>query len=111
MKVWHQIKNGEGLIVLDEAIKSLDVVCQEQTLAMLRGLAQKGNLVVLSIHDVNLSLRYCDHVLMIKNQTDFCIGDVKTVMTAENISELYNYPFAEVINQHGAEKFFIRSPL
>jgi vitamin B12 transport system ATP-binding protein len=111
MQIWHHIKNGEALILLDEPIQSLDVVFQEQTLAMLRGLAQKGNLVVLSIHDVNLSLRYCDHVLMIKNQTDFCIGDVKTVMTAENISELYNYPFAEVINQHGAEKFFIRSPL
>jgi vitamin B12 transport system ATP-binding protein len=101
MQIWHHIKNGEALILLDEPIQSLDVVFQEQTLAMLRGLAQKGNLVVLSIHDV----------LMIKNQTDFCIGDVKTVMTAENISELYNYPFTEVINQHGAEKFFIRSPL
>jgi ABC-type cobalamin/Fe3+-siderophores transport system ATPase subunit len=111
MQVWHTIKNGDALILLDEPIQSLDVVFQEQTLAMFKALAQKGNLVVLSIHDVNLSLRYCDHVLMIKNKSEFCTGDVKSVMTAENITALYNYPFTAVINQNNSEKFFIRSPL
>ena len=111
MQVWHTVKNGDALILLDEPIQSLDVVFQEQTLALFKALAQKGNLVVLSIHDVNLSLRYCDHVLMIKNKSEFCIGDVKSVMTADNITELYNYPFTEVINQNNSEKLFIRSPL
>jgi len=111
MQVWHSINNGDALILLDEPIQSLDVVFQEKTLALLKVLAQKGNLVILSIHDVNLSLRYCDHVLMIKNKSDFCTGEVKSVMTAENISELYNYPFTEVINDSNSEKFFIRSPL
>ncbi len=111
MQVWHAVKNGKALILLDEPIQSLDVVFQEQALAMFKSLAQRGNLVLLSIHDVNLSQRYCDHVLMIKNNTIFCSGAVTAIMTADNISELYDYPFSEVINENNSEKFFIRSPL
>ena len=109
MQVWQGIERGQALILLDEPIQSLDVVFQEQALMLFRNLAAKGNLVVLSIHDVNLSLRYCDHVLMIKNQTQLHIGTTASVMTAENISELYDYPFAAVTNQHNSEKFFIRT--
>jgi ABC-type hemin transport system ATPase subunit len=111
MQVWHSVKSGEALILLDEPIQSLDVVFQEQALAMFRALAKKGNLVLLSIHDVNLSLRYCDHALMIKNNRVFCRGAATTIMTADNISALYDYPFSEVISQNNSEIFFIRSPL
>jgi len=111
MQVWHAVKDGEALILLDEPIQSLDVVFQEQALAMFRALAKKGNLVLLSIHDVNLSLRYCDHVLMIKNNRVFCSGAAKLTVTADNISALYDYPFSEVISNNNSEKFFIRSPL
>lgn len=111
MQAWHAVTNGEALILLDEPIQSLDVVFQEQSLAMFKALARKGNLLILSIHDVNLSLRYCDHVLMLKNNAIFCSGPANAIMTADNISELYDYPFSEVISKNNSEKFFIRSPL
>jgi vitamin B12 transport system ATP-binding protein len=111
MQVWQGIERGDILILLDEPIQSLDVVFQEKALALFKELASIGNLVVLSIHDVNLSVPYCDHVLMIKNSRELHYGKTKTVMTAENISELYDYRFEELINQHNSDKFFIRTPL
>lgn len=111
MQVWQGIERGDILILLDEPIQSLDVVFQEKALALFKELASIGNLVVLSIHDVNLSVPYCDHVLMIKNSRELHYGKTKKVMTAENISELYDYRFEELINQHNSDKFFIRTPL
>ncbi|WP_412973259.1 ABC transporter ATP-binding protein [Glaciecola sp. MF2-115] len=111
MQVWQGIEQGDILILLDEPIQSLDVVFQEKALALFRELATFGNLVVLSIHDVNLSISNCDHVLMIKNSRELRYGKAKTVMSAENISELYDYRFEELVNQHNSDKFFIRSPL
>ena len=67
MQAWPTIEQGQSLVLLDEPIQSLDVVYQEKALRLFQNLAKKGNLLVLSIHDVNLSMRYCDHVLMIKN--------------------------------------------
>jgi ABC-type cobalamin/Fe3+-siderophores transport system ATPase subunit len=74
-------------------------------------IASIGNLVVLSIHDVNLSLRFCDHILMLKNNKNYRCGKAADIMTAENITDLYDYPFTEIINQHSSEKIFIRGPL
>lgn len=111
MQVWHSIQRGEALILLDEPIQSLDVAHQEKALTLFKYFAGIGNLVVLSIHDVNLSLRFSDHVLMLKNKTDHQYGKSEDVMNAKNITELYDYPFDELKNEQNAEKIFIRAQL
>ena len=111
MQVWQGIEIGDILILLDEPIQSLDVVFQESALSLFKQLASLGNLVVLSIHDVNLSIPYCDHVLMIKDSKELHYGETESVMTVENINELYDYRFEELLNQHNSYKFFIRTPL
>ncbi len=111
MQVWHSIERGEAIILLDEPIQSLDVAHQENALTLFKYFAGIGNLVVLSIHDVNLSLRFSDHVLMLKNKTDHQYGKSEDVMNAKNITELYDYPFGELKNEQNAEKIFIRAQL
>lgn len=111
MQTWSTIEQGQALVLLDEPIQSLDVISQERALSLFQRLAKKGNLVLLSIHDINLSVRYADHVFMMKNQTKLYFGETHKVMTASHISELYDFPFSELQNQNNSEKFFIRTPL
>lgn len=111
MQIWESIEQSQAFVLLDEPIQSLDVSYQERALSLFKQLAAMGNLVVLSIHDVNLPIRYCDHVLMMKNHTALFLGGTAEVLNTANISELYDHPFKEVLVQNNSDKIFIRSPL
>jgi iron complex transport system ATP-binding protein len=53
------------VMLLDEPTSHLDLAGQVQVLELLRSLADQGHAVVASLHDVNLALAYCDHLLVL----------------------------------------------
>jgi iron complex transport system ATP-binding protein len=46
---------------------------------------------IMTVHDINLALRYADKFIMLKNGTIFAAGD-HTVINPENIEAVYNLP-------------------
>lgn len=54
-------------LLLDEPISALDIAHQINTLALVQDLAHSLNLgVVMVLHDINLAVRYCDRLAVLK---------------------------------------------
>lgn len=80
----------QGLLFLDEPTNGLDLLYQQQILALARSLADRGYCVVSILHDINFASRYADKVLMLKNGKRIAFGKPREVVTCENIHQAFN---------------------
>lgn len=93
------------IFLLDEPVNHLDWHYQHQLLAALSSLTQSGRSgLVMALHDVNLVVRYCDHVLMLFANGDIKQGESNELLRAETLSDLYGYEI-ECIEQDGRKLF------
>ncbi|MBN1389810.1 MAG: hypothetical protein JXA22_04105 [Candidatus Thermoplasmatota archaeon] len=58
------------MLQLDATTSSLDHANQIDILETIKGLTVKGILAFMTIHDLNLSLRYCDRSVLLKEGGD-----------------------------------------
>lgn len=93
------------ILLLDEPSNHLDVRHQGQSLQIMQGLAQAGRLVVMALHDINLALRYCDHVLLLMPEGEALAGPVDILLTEANASKLYQHPL-RMMEQDGMRLFY-----
>lgn len=78
-----------ALLVLDEPSNHLDVAAQLAVLGLLRSLASTGVTVLAALHDLNLAIAYCDHVIVLRNGTVFATGPTAEVITPVLVQEVY----------------------
>jgi iron complex transport system ATP-binding protein len=77
-------------LLLDEPTSSLDIRHQLEILCMVRNLTQDGERsVVITMHDLNLSSRFSDRMLMLKKGEIYACGTPREVITEENIKAVY----------------------
>lgn len=84
-----------GVYLLDEPLQYLDVRHQVQTLELLRGLADAGKAVLLSLHDVSWAARYCSHALLLHGDGTAEAGKSEEVLTRVRLERLYQCAFEE----------------
>lgn len=75
------------LIVLDEPTNHLDVGYQFLILDIMK--RQQDVTIFTSIHDMNMAMQYCDHIIAIKNGKIFTTGTPREVLTPENLKALF----------------------
>lgn len=93
------------IFLLDEPVNHLDWHYQHQLLASLSGLTQAGhNGLVMALHDVNLVVRYCDHVMMMFADGEIKMGESDRLLRTDILSELYGYDI-ECLEQGGRKLF------
>lgn len=94
------------LYLLDEPSNHLDLDAQIRLLALLRdrALEQAGALVMAS-HDINLTRRFCDRVLLLLGDGDFLCGTTDAVLSTENLSRAFACPIG-MIEQAGNRFFY-----
>jgi len=80
----------QGLLFLDEPTNGLDLLYQQQILALARDLADRGYCVVSILHDINFASRYADKVLILKNGKRIAFGEPQEVVTCDNIHAAFN---------------------
>ncbi|MEW6764884.1 MAG: ABC transporter ATP-binding protein [Pseudomonadota bacterium] len=80
------------LMLLDEPLNHLDLQWQWCMLNQLRGLANDGRALFMSLHDPNLALRFCTHALLLNGEGGWQAGTVREVITAEALQEAYGMP-------------------
>lgn len=89
-----------GILLLDEPTLHLDIKHKLGILELVRRLSrEKGLMVILVSHDLDLAARYSDRLLLLNNGTIFSTGPPGDVITAENIREVYGVS-AEIV--HGS---------
>jgi iron complex transport system ATP-binding protein len=91
------------ILLLDEPVNHLDIRHQHLLLDHLRALVlNQQTLLVMAIHDVNLALRYCDHVVLMFADGECRAGKITELLNSESLSRLYHYPVKLVDTAVGA---------
>lgn len=78
------------ILILDEPVAHLDIKHQANIMNLVRELMQeKGITVICVLHDLNLALRFADHLAVLKKGRLAAYGDPASVLSRENIREVY----------------------
>ncbi|MGD1817186.1 MAG: ABC transporter ATP-binding protein [Pleomorphochaeta sp.] len=78
------------IILLDEPTANLDPLHQIEIMNLLKDLVNKKDLTIITtLHDINLSLQYCDEIVLIKNNI-ITQGLTNEVINKENIKKYFN---------------------
>jgi iron complex transport system ATP-binding protein len=79
------------VMFLDEPTSNLDIKYQLEITRLLRKLAREKRMIVVMIsHDINIAARYSDNILLMSNGGIYAVGRPEDVITAENISKVYD---------------------
>lgn len=81
-----------GLLLLDEPTSSLDLKNQLEVARIIKKVVRDQQMAaIVTMHDLNLAIRFADKFLLLKNGEIFAAGDIE-VMTPENIESVYSVP-------------------
>lgn len=76
------------ILLLDEPTANLDLFHQSEILENLATLANEGLIIIVTMHDINLALQYCNKAIMLSNGSLFASGG-KEIFTKDNIDDLF----------------------
>lgn len=77
------------LLVLDEPTSHLDIHAQIEALELLRRTAGRGATILIALHDLNLAMRYCDRLVMLKAGHVMRQGTPEEVLTPSSLKDVY----------------------
>lgn len=91
------------IIILDEPTTHLDIRHRLELLDILKKLSkEKGITVILSLHEVDMALKSCDKVVLIKDNKILAYGVPEDVVTEDIIQNLYSIKDANFNNLLGS---------
>lgn len=82
------------VFLLDEPTNHLDLHHQVEVLDIVRHMVAHGRGAILTMHDVNLTARYCDHLLLMYPNGDACWGPTRDMLIPRALERLYGQPLA-----------------
>lgn len=99
------------IMLLDEPTNNLDYRNQVLVLDLIKKIALKRKItVVMTLHDPNLALHYCDEVILLKNECVVAQGKVEEVLTDENLlSSIYKIDIRVEVMKKGNQVIMPRS--
>lgn len=81
------------VMLLDEPVNHLDLHYQVNVMGQLiHNWQQEGSIVIMVMHDVNLAMRFSDHLLLLFGEGETHHGNAADLATEENFSRLYGHP-------------------
>ena len=84
------IVRAPRLVLLDEPTSALDLRWQLQVLQAVRAMSQQqGAVGLVAVHDLNLALRFCQHVLVLGGGSALAAGDPAEVLTPALLQRAY----------------------
>jgi iron complex transport system ATP-binding protein len=91
------------LLILDEPTSHLDISHKIEVMRILTALTVENGLTVLmSLHDVDLALKYCDDIITVKNGEITAYGPPESVIRNGDINKLFDVSNAEFSEQLGS---------
>jgi cobalamin transport system ATP-binding protein len=81
------------LILLDEPTSFLDLRFKKEIFELLSSLRRERGLSLLTVsHDIDLSARYCDRIVLLDRGNVYAEGRPVEVLTAQNVAAVYRCP-------------------
>jgi len=88
------------VLLMDEPTSSLDLKNQLEVLRLIRNInRERGIATIVSIHDLNLALRFADRFILLKDGAIFAAGGAE-VITPENVLAVYGVS-VELVHHNG----------
>lgn len=78
------------LLILDEPTAALDIAHQYELLSLLKELHSQGHGVIVVLHDINLALRFANHILAMRQGEVFFNGQVADFADKAVLSSLFD---------------------
>jgi len=90
-QIWSEedSPSGHRLLILDEPSSALDLGHQQDLMRAVTEFAKQGVAVAIVMHDINLAARYCDKLLALLCSQTLAYGNVKEVITTQNVKRLF----------------------
>lgn len=85
-----------AIYLLDEPTNHLDPQHQLDALKLFRSRADAGAVVVASLHDVNLAVRFADRCLLLYGDGRWDLGATAEILDSDRLSDLYSTPMEAV---------------
>lgn len=94
------------IMLLDEPVTGLDIRHQVHIMGTVKRLAaERGISVVCVLHDLNLALRYCGQIVLLKAGQVYAQGAPEEVLTQHNVESVYETPVHMI--EHGGGRFIL----
>lgn len=77
------------ILLLDEPTANLDINYAQQTLRILRDLADAGRTIVTVLHDLNEAAQYADEIALVERGRLITFGTPREVLTPDRIARCY----------------------
>ncbi|MBU4533406.1 MAG: ABC transporter ATP-binding protein [Firmicutes bacterium] len=78
------------VFLLDEPTATLDIRYQLEVLTLVSDLArERGRLVIMVLHDLNMASRFADRLLLFSNGRIYAAGKPREVLTEEHLEAVY----------------------
>ena len=95
------IAQGSPVIVLDEPVSNLDVYYQLDIFRHLKRLADKGYLVIVAIHHLELAARFCTKLVLLHEGSIYSEGDPGRVLTEDALQDVFHVSAKTFADPHG----------
>ncbi|WP_456418173.1 ABC transporter ATP-binding protein [Thiolapillus sp.] len=93
MEIATLLTQQPRMALLDEPSNHLDPGQQIIMLQLLREhFSTTGRALLMVLHDCNLAMRFCDHLLLLKGDGRYLAGPTQKLATTGNLSWLYQHP-------------------
>ena len=93
-------------ILFDEPTSNLDIRHQLEVMEIMKDIVKnKGISAVMALHDLNLASRYADRIIMMKGGKIFAAGNLASVLTVENIKQVYGV--RDLVKDNGGRSHII----
>lgn len=89
------------IMLLDEPNSHLDIKYQIQIMDYLTTQTkQQSQLMLFTIHDLNLAARYCDKLIMLMGNGDVLQGNASELLSEENLYKVYDFPIRKMVSDN-----------
>jgi iron complex transport system ATP-binding protein len=86
-----------GLLLLDEPTNHLDLNhCLSLLSTLVSDTRENRQGLLMSLHDINLAARFCDHALLLMGDGEVRHGAIDEILDNQVLETLYGYPLQEV---------------
>ena len=93
------------VLLLDEPTSNLDIRHQLEVMEIITSIVREKKIsAIMAIHDLNLASRYADRIVMLNGGTIIDAGNPSSVLTPENIKQVYG---VEAVVRNESERPFI----
>jgi len=90
------------IMLLDEPTSHLDLKNQVKIMDLVRSVAvDRGITTIMTLHDPNLALHYCDDVVLLKDGCIMDMGEKNQVLFDENLSTMYELKVNVEVTRQG----------